>query len=665
MKVCTIDAAADQRIAIGTFGILAGYAITCAFTTSYASATGEVLSFSGFVKGVVHQVNEGSIDVKVVSLHDTNAGTSTEVSYKAGSLNSFPTGAGGNFYNIYNNVGVADSLEVYRWSGSVSAGSTETTTIEPVLADIIDNNRFKVGDLVQTLNGAVSGKVVGIFTDKVDIDTASPVSIANTTLVTRYTRNASESTLENDEGLLLNATNTGVDWYEQQTLGLTNSTVFWKSIAPKPGTTTFGAERGARNDEIHVVVVDDKGTVSGVTGNILEKYIGLSKASDGKISPSENIYYKQYLANTSNYIFAGTSDAVTGAKFTSIDGYVLSSGGAIAWGQESNGINFGVVGNKDYSLSNGFDYSSASGGMAVSLSDVLNSYELFRNPAEYNVNFLIAGPDGGSSIFESQAKANRLIDIAESRKDCVATISPTRSSVINVSNTDTQTDNIVTFFDPITSSSYGVFDTGYKYMFDRFNNEFRYVPLNGDIAGLMARTSINNYPWFSPAGASRGTINNAIKLAYNPSQAQRDILYPKRINPVVFSPGAGIILFGDKTALSTASAFDRINVRRLFLTVEDTVSRAAKSQLFEFNDVITRTNFVNIIEPYLRDVKAKRGITDFLVVCDESNNTPDVIDSNQFRADIFIKPNRSINFIGLTFVANRTGISFEEVVGTV
>ena len=202
-------------------------------------------------------------------------------------------------------------------------------------------------------------------------------------------------------------------------------------------------------------------------------------------------------------------------------------------------------------------------------------------------------------------------------------------------------------------------------MFDRFNNKFRYIACNGDIAGLMERTSINQYSWFSPAGTARGTINSAIKLAYNPTQAQRDIIYPKGINPVVFQPGSGIILFGDRTSLKYASAFDRINVRRLFLTIEGTIERAARSQLFEFNDVITRSNFLNIVEPYLRDVKSKRGITDFIVVCDETNNTPDIIDSNQFRADIFVKPARSINFIGLTFVATRTGVSFEEVVGNV
>jgi phage tail sheath protein FI len=303
--------------------------------------------------------------------------------------------------------------------------------------------------------------------------------------------------------------------------------------------------------------------------------------------------------------------------------------------------------------------------MNATLSNIISSYNILTNPAEYSVNFLISGPSGGATIYDSQSKANALISIAEQRKDCIAVISPHRDGVVNVTNSDTQTQNVINFFDSITSSSYAVFDSGYKYMFDRFNNTFRYVACNADIAGLMARTSINQYPWFSPAGSSRGGINGAVKLAYNPSQAQRDLLYPKRINPIIFSPGAGIILFGDKTALSYASAFDRINVRRLFLTIEGTIERAARSQLFEFNDVITRSNFINIVEPYLRDVKSKRGITDFVVICDETNNTPDVIDGNQFRADIFVKPARSINFIGLTFVATRTGVSFEEVIGNV
>jgi hypothetical protein len=666
LKVCTIDGAADQRIAIGTFGISAGFAITCGIFTSYATTAGNVENFTGFVKGIVTKVNKGNIDVKIVSLHNSDTGLSTEVTYNSSGLNNIPGGAG-NYYQVFNNVGTATSLEKFRFENNATIGIGSTAISAPVdlLSFVQTSGLISVGDLIQTLNGALTARIVSISPSEILIDAASPVSFASTTLVVRYTRNIIENTLNNGEGLLTNSNNTSVDWYDQQTLGLTNSVVFWKSIAPKPGTSQYCAERGGKNDEIHVVVVDDRGSITGVAGNILEKYSKLSKGLDARISPSENIFYKNYLANVSNYIFAGTSDSISGNKFTDINGYTQVSGGSIAWGQNCTGVNFGSAGNNTYSLSNGFDYSSASGGMSISLSDLISSYEIFRNPAEYELNFLIAGPDGGSSIFEAQAKANRLIDIAESRKDCVVCISPTRSGVINVSNSDDQTKNIINFFDAVTSSSYAVFDSGYKYMFDRFNNEFRYVPLNGDIAGLMARTSINNYPWFSPAGSARGVINNAIKLAYNPSQPQRDLLYPKRINPVIFSPGSGIILFGDKTGLSVASAFDRINVRRLFLTVEDTISRAARAQLFEFNDVITRNNFVNIIEPYLRDVKSKRGITDFLVVCDESNNTPDVIDSNQFRADIFIKPARSINFIGLTFVANRTGISFEEVVGTV
>lgn len=661
LKVCVIDAFADQRIAIGTFGVSAGFAITCSIGTSYATAAGTVETFDGYVKGIITKVNTGSIDVKVLSLHNNLTGLATEVSYTASGLNRFPDSSG-NYYQVFNNVGTATSLEKFRFPGNATIGIGSTTITYPVggLQPILS-----VGDLIQSENGALSARVVAISTGSVLIDSASPVSYASTTLIVRYTRNVTDGTLGYGEGLFTTENNVSVDWYDQQTLGLSNSTVYWKSIAPKPATSQYAKERGGKNDELHVVVVDESGSITGTSGNILEKYTNLSKATDGKISPSENIYVKNYLSNVSSYIFAGASDSVTGVKFTSINGYVQASGATIASGQQASGVNFGCYGNKSYSLTNGYDYSSANGGMAASLGDVLSSYELFRNPVEYDINFLIAGPDSGDTLFDAQAKANRLIDIVENRKDCIACISPRKSGVVNVTNSDLQTDNVIKFFDAISSSSYAVFDSGYKYMYDRFNNEFRYVPLNGDVAGLMARTSINNYPWFSPAGSSRGVINNAIKLAFNPSQAQRDLLYPKRVNPVVFSPGAGIILFGDKTGLANASAFDRINVRRLFLTLEDTISRAARSQLFEFNDVITRTNFVNIVEPYLRDVKSKRGITDFLVICDESNNTPDVIDANQFRADIFIKPARSINFIGLTFVANRTGISFEEVVGTV
>ena len=314
--------------------------------------------------------------------------------------------------------------------------------------------------------------------------------------------------------------------------------------------------------------------------------------------------------------------------------------------------------------------------MTASLGSLATAYDLFGNKDEIAVDYLIMGP-GLGSITESASKASKLISIAQSRKDCVAVISPHRYSVVSEPEpgsstqrfltTNDQTENIINFFGQIgnRNSSYAIFDSGYKYTFDRFNNRFRYIPCNADVAGLCVRTSIQSYPWFSPAGQQRGVLNNAIKLAYNPNKAQRDQLYPLGINPIVNQPGSGIILFGDKTALGYASAFDRINVRRLFLTVEQALQDAAEAQLFELNDQITRANFVNIVEPYLRDVKAKRGVYDFLVICDETNNTPDVIDNNEFRADIFLKPTKSINYVTLTFVATRTGISFEEVAGRV
>jgi len=662
IKVCVIDNFADQRVSIGTFGLQVGYALTAGISTSFVTTAGNVETFNGFIKGIVTQVNVGSVDVKILSKFDNSTQTYSSVSYSENGLNRIPDGVQGTYWQAFNSVGTATSLEKFRLSNNATVGVGSTVIVVP---DAIDLSTIATDDLIQNLNGSFSARVVGVSTGQIIVNTASGVSLASTTLVVTYTKNALDGTLDKGEGLLSNSTNTVVDWYNQQTLGLSNSTVYWKSIAPKPSTSQYAVERNGSNDEIHVAVVDDSGSVTGIAGNILEKFTNLSKATDARVSPSENIYYKNYVSNNSSFVFAGASGAITGVNFTTLAGLTQSSGGTIAWGQEAVSVNFGCVGSQSFELDNGFDYSSGTGGMDLSLSDVLNAYEIFRNPTEIDINFIMAGPSGGATIFESQAKANRLISIAEERRDCVVTVSPHRAGVINVTNTDSQTTNIINFYDSVSSSSYAVFDSGYKYVFDRFNNRFRYVPLNGDIAGLMARTSINNYAWFSPAGSSRGVINNAVKLAYNPSQAQRDLLYPKRINPVVFSPGAGIILFGDKTALSYASAFDRINVRRLFLTVEATIERAARAQLFEFNDVITRTNFVNIIEPYLRDVKAKRGITDFLVVCDESNNTPDIIDANQFKADIFIKPARSINFIGLTFVANRTGISFEEIVGTV
>jgi hypothetical protein len=450
-------------------------------------------------------------------------------------------------------------------------------------------------------------------------------------------------------------------------LGLSNNTVYWRNIASKPGTSQYAAERNSKYDEINIVVVDDTGSVTGISGNILEKFIGLSKAIDARISPSESVYYKTYIENRSNYIYSGANHTGTASNIIpqtgTIDTFALTSG---SWSSDAQNTIFNSIGRKAYALSAGSDYSGTNGvgGFSVTTSEVISSYDVFTNPAEYEINYIIGGPSA-SSLYESQAKANAMIALAESRKDCVAVISPHRDGVVNITNSETQTNNIIEFFEPLSSSSYAVFDSGYKYTYDRFNSKFVYIPCNGDVAGLMARTSIQDYAWFSPAGSSRGALNNVVKLAYNPTQAQRDALYTRRVNPIISSAGAGFILFGDKTALGYSSAFDRINVRNLFLTIEKAIERAARAQLFEFNDIVTRSNFINIVEPYLRDVKGKRGITDFVIIADETNNTPDVIDSNQFRADIYIKPARSINFIGLNFIATRTGVSFSEVIGTV
>jgi len=456
------------------------------------------------------------------------------------------------------------------------------------------------------------------------------------------------------------------DWYESQTLGLDNSTVFWKNVAPKPGTSAYASSRNSRFDEVNVVVVDDNGDQTGTSGTILEKWVGLSKAKDATRFNAP-IYYKDFIADNSEYIFAGYAPISTPTGFS--NGNTAFTASASAWGQNAQGITFAGIGRSTYSLQGGNDYGgSFVENYTTTLGDLMTGYDEFANQREYPINYLIMGP-GLASRDETVGKANKLVAIAGDRKDCVAVISPSRSDVLSgdapLTNSGTQTDNVIKTMDQVNSSSYAVLDSGYKYAFDRFNNKFRYLPCNPDVAGMMARTSTNSFPWFSPAGTTRGVVNNAVKLAYNPSQAQRDLLYSKRINPIIAAPGQGIVLFGDKTALSYTSAFDRINVRRLFLTIETSIERAARAQLFEFNDSITRANFVNIVEPFLRDIQAKRGITEFLVVCDETNNTPDVVDANEFRADIFVKPARSINFIGLTFVATRTGISFEEVVGTV
>ncbi len=558
-----------------------------------------------------------------------------------------------------------------------------TTTLTTV--DVPSND-----GTVNTFTGHLKGIITGVRTDtvngasKIDVRITSRVSAAGTEFNIEYAEGNLAKSFDEDQ--ILNFVNTsGIntgtssaiitteDWYDAQTLGLTNSTLYWKTIAPKPIDSNYANTRSSRNDTMHIVVVDDDGDITGIRGSIIERHLNLSKALDGAADGEgqSKTYYKKYISSNSAYVWAGKSP-VDAYDEVQIAG-PIASGFSTAftpvttadglWGLNAQGVQFSSVGNITYELKGGLDYQEG-GGMTAELGDIITGYGYFDNKDEIEIDYLIMGP-GLANKSESQAKANYLISIANERKDCVATISPHRADIVNIANSATQTDNLISYYSAISGSSYAVLDTGYKYTFDRFNNEFRYIPTNGDIAGLMVRTSIVAYPWFSPAGQQRGVLNNANKLAYNPNKAQRDQLYPQRINSLINQKGSGIILFGDKTALGYASAFDRINVRRLFLTVEQALEGAANAQLFELNDVNTRSNFVNIVEPYLRDVQAKRGLFDFLVVCDETNNTPDVIDNNEFRADIYLKPAKSINYVTLTFVATRTGVAFEEVVGTV
>lgn len=575
IKVAMIDAKADQVISIAsTSGLFVGYGVTQPLTGAVASVGSTSLA-SGYLKGIITEVGNNTISVKVLSQVST-ANTSTTVDYQPFGTYAFNT---------------ASSVVVFNNSGT-------------------------------------------------GIATVTPTNI--------------------------------LDWYDQQTITLSNSTINWNNIAPRPATSSFAAARNSRFDQVNVVVIDDLGTVTGNAGTILEKHLGLSKATDAEFSVGSPSYWRSYIANGSGAIFGGGAPSgLTATGFS--NGYTVVTN--TGWDQPASNIIFGAAGSNTYTLNGGLDYNgqagiTTSGSLTATLGNLSLGYQKFINNEQTEVNFILMG-SANYDKSSAQAVAQQCIAVAEERKDAIAFVSPNRQSFLidtatgsaTVYSDATITDNVISFYSSIPSTSYGIFDSGYKYMYDRFANTFRWVPLNGDIAGLCARNDANNFPWNSPAGTQRGGILNAVKLAYNPTKSQRDRLYTNRVNPVIFSPGAGIVLFGDKTGVGYNSAFDRINVRRLFIYLEKAISGAAKDLLFEFNDEITRTNFVNIVEPFLRDVQAKRGIFDYVVVCDETNNTASVIDANEFVADIYIKPSRSINFIGLTFVATRTGVAFEEVIG--
>jgi phage tail sheath protein FI len=401
-----------------------------------------------------------------------------------------------------------------------------------------------------------------------------------------------------------------------------------------PSTSTYVSNKGGANDEIHIIVVDEDGLFTGTQGTVLEKYAFVSKASDAKDDSGNTNYYKNVLANKSKYIHWLSHPSTVGT--------------GTSWGSTANATSFAVMtSNTTVSLTGGADGT-------VSTANVVTAYDYFDNAESVDISLVVSGPAG-------QTLADSLISMAETRKDCVVFLSPEKADCVD--NAGSEVTDIKAYRDTLTSTSYAVLDSNWKYQYDKYNDVNRWVPMNGDVAGLCARTDLERDPWYSPGGLNRGIIKNIIKLAFNPTKTNRDDLYVKGINPVVSFQGEGTVLFGDKTLQSKPSAFDRINVRRLFIVLEKAIARAARFSLFEFNDQFTRAQFVALVEPFLRDVQGRRGITDFKVVCDETNNTGEIIDRNEFVGDIYIKPARSINFIQLNFVAVRTGVSFDEVVG--
>lgn len=508
-------------------------------------------------------------------------------------------------------------------------GQSGTGTISEAVARAnIIKNLITAGDLIELGNTTIGTQLLKVSTIGGVVNTATQAFFSVTT-ETKFT--------------LTDFGNTAVANVATTPSGYLKR--YWEhafSVDGAPGTSTYGSNFGNASavDEVHVVVSDEDGLFTGVPGSVIEVYQGLSRATNAKSDDGSTIYVKDVINQNSKYVYY-TNDRVTGYTNTAVNMASLANNLPMS-------LSF-VAG------SDGLDEAN------VPLVELTSGYDLFKSAEDVDISLVLQGKARGGT--SGTVLANYLIDnIAEARKDCVVFVSPDKSDVVLNAGAD-EAEDVVDFRNNLTSTSYAVLDSGYKYQYDKYNDVYRYIPLNGDVAGLCVRTDDTRDPWFSPAGFNRGIIKNSVKLAVNPNKAQRDLLYKNGVNPVVTFPGQGTLLFGDKTLLAKPSAFDRINVRRLFIVLEKAIATAAKFTLFEFNDEFTRAQFRNLVEPFLRDVQGRRGIIDFRVVCDETNNTPEVIDRNEFVGDIYIKPAKSINFIQLNFVAVRTGVEFSEIVG--
>jgi phage tail sheath protein FI len=608
------------------------YVVRAANTTNFANGVISALANTGSV------TNAQVFTVKSEDDYDNITFSDTDVLYVA----RCPGDLGNSL-----KISVCDSINAY--SESINITNSDANLASGSIAATIGSNTITIS-VANSATGTLAEANTRMASVLAELQVNDILEVGNSSIGKQYVKITGLPAAMGTNGSFTNATSrfftANVDNVYQLSVDFSSNTFskYWEyfnTVDSAPGISDYQASQGNTSavDEIHVVVVDEDGKFSGVPGTILEVYRALSRATDAKTADGATNFYKTVINESSQYVWwanhRATAPANTALNIASVDTAPLY-----------------------LSFQLGQDGDSETD---VSVGTVLAGYDLFASAEDVDVSLVMNGKSRGGT--NGEQISNYLVDnIAETRKDCIVLTSPDRADVVNNSAQDESQDT-VDFRNSCRSSSYLVIDSGYKYQYDKYNDIFRYVPLNGDIAGLCVRTDSQRDPWFSPAGFNRGQIKNIIKLAYNPDKADRDLLYKNGINPVATFPGQGTVLFGDKTALSKPSAFDRINVRRLFIVLEKAIATAAKFSLFELNDEFTRAQFVSLVEPFLRDVQGRRGIYDFRVVCDDTNNTGEVIDRNEFVGDIYVKPAKSINFIQLNFVAVRTGVSFDEVVG--
>ena len=551
-------------------------------------------------------------------------------------------------------ISVCDSPAAFESTINLVANSAVDSAIGNTFFNVGVNSTQGQIQIYSTANASVAALVCANVLSSIQI--GDVITVGNSSIGRQYLKVAAKGPTANSNSGPNFITSANITFTGAYTLAtnFTANTIqrnweFFNNVNRAPGTSEYAASLGlTTRDEMHVVVIDEDGGITNAPGTVLEVFESVSRGTDNKLNTGASYYYKNVINNTSKYIYVASENA-NALSNTTVN--------------VANSLNLLP---RTFSFTGGSDGNSESN---VAISVLASGYDKFASAETYDISFILQGKARGSGTGPSSntnnygTLANYIIsNICETRKDCILFVSPAYEDVVNALDPTT---NLVAFRNNLMNSSYYFLDSGYKYQYDKYTDTNRWIPLNGDIAGLSVRTDSTNAPWFSPAGFNRGQIKNIIKLGFNPTKFDRDIIYKRDINPVVTFPGQGTILYGDKTGLGKPSAFDRINVRRLFIVLEKAISTAAKFTLFEFNDEFTRAQFRNLVEPYLREVKGRRGIFDFKVVCDETNNTPDVIDRNEFIGDIYIKPARSINYIQLNFVAVRTGVEFNEIVGRV